>query len=166
YLDFSNYYEAAGLDGFANWYKIQAQEERDHALLFYQYLQKKILTFAKTNNWQLKFTCHYEKNTVHIGCHCTCRRSYRHVCRTLVFGIIDVRWRPCADTPHIHHRQDDGQEHSRWFRQGQQSRYVARNEGKPRHCNGTPKQIQGAERNPPSHRVVQRCYFQHIPRAV
>ena len=39
YLDFSNYYEARGLDGFANWYKIQAQEERDHAMLFYQYLQ-------------------------------------------------------------------------------------------------------------------------------
>ena len=36
YLDFSNYYEARGLDGFANWYKIQAQEERDHALLSYQ----------------------------------------------------------------------------------------------------------------------------------
>jgi len=27
-----------GLDGFANWYKVQAQEERDHAMLFYQYL--------------------------------------------------------------------------------------------------------------------------------
>ena len=39
YLDFSNYFEARGLDGFANWYKIQAQEERDHAMLFYQYLQ-------------------------------------------------------------------------------------------------------------------------------
>ncbi|MBQ7491367.1 MAG: ferritin [Clostridia bacterium] len=39
YLDFANYYETAGLDGFANWYQIQAQEERDHALLFYQYLQ-------------------------------------------------------------------------------------------------------------------------------
>ena len=39
YLDFSNYYESIGLDGFANWYKIQAQEERDHAMLFYQYLQ-------------------------------------------------------------------------------------------------------------------------------
>ena len=39
YLDFSNYFEDAGLDGFANWYKIQAQEERDHAMLFYQYLQ-------------------------------------------------------------------------------------------------------------------------------
>ena len=39
YLDFSNYYKDIGLDGFANWYKIQAQEERDHALLFLQYLQ-------------------------------------------------------------------------------------------------------------------------------
>ncbi len=39
YLDFSNYFEDAGLDGFANWYKVQAQEERDHAMLFYTYLQ-------------------------------------------------------------------------------------------------------------------------------
>ena len=39
YLDFSNYFKARGLDGFANWYMIQAQEERDHAMLFYQYLQ-------------------------------------------------------------------------------------------------------------------------------
>lgn len=38
YLDFANYYAAVGLDGFENWYKVQAQEERDHALLFYQYL--------------------------------------------------------------------------------------------------------------------------------
>ena len=39
YLDFSNYFKAHGLDGFANWYKIQAEEERDHAMLFYKYLQ-------------------------------------------------------------------------------------------------------------------------------
>ena len=39
YLEFSNYFEDVGLDGFANWYKVQAQEERDHAMLFYQYLQ-------------------------------------------------------------------------------------------------------------------------------
>ncbi|MDD5796544.1 MAG: ferritin [Oscillospiraceae bacterium] len=39
YLDFANYYGSVGLDGFENWYKIQAQEERDHAMLFYQYLQ-------------------------------------------------------------------------------------------------------------------------------
>lgn len=39
YLDFSNYFTAQGLDGFANWYVIQAQEERDHAMLIYTYLQ-------------------------------------------------------------------------------------------------------------------------------
>ena len=39
YLDFSIYYDEIGLDGFSNWYKVQAQEERDHAMLFLQYLQ-------------------------------------------------------------------------------------------------------------------------------
>ena len=39
YLDFSIYYEEEGLDGFANWYRIQAQEERDHAMLMMQYMQ-------------------------------------------------------------------------------------------------------------------------------
>lgn len=38
YLDIANWYEAAGLDGFANWYEIQAKEEQDHAMLFYRYL--------------------------------------------------------------------------------------------------------------------------------
>ncbi len=39
YLEFSNYYAEQGLAGFSNWYKIQAQEERDHAMLFVQYMQ-------------------------------------------------------------------------------------------------------------------------------
>ena len=39
YLQFANFYVEKGLNGFANWYRVQAQEERDHALLFYQYLQ-------------------------------------------------------------------------------------------------------------------------------
>ena len=39
YLDFSNYFKAKGLDGFANWYYVQAQEERDHAMLMLKYLQ-------------------------------------------------------------------------------------------------------------------------------
>ncbi len=39
YLEFSNFYEDQGLSGFANWYKIQAQEERDHAMLFMEYMQ-------------------------------------------------------------------------------------------------------------------------------
>lgn len=38
YLDFANYYADAGLDGFAHWYEIQAQEERDHALMMRRYL--------------------------------------------------------------------------------------------------------------------------------
>ena len=39
YLDFANYYKDAELNGFSNWYQVQAQEERDHAMLFIQYLQ-------------------------------------------------------------------------------------------------------------------------------
>lgn len=39
YLDFSNFYYNQGLEGFGNWYKVQTQEERDHALLFIQYMQ-------------------------------------------------------------------------------------------------------------------------------
>ena len=39
YLDISNYYYAKNLNGFGNWFKIQAQEEQDHALLFLTYLQ-------------------------------------------------------------------------------------------------------------------------------
>lgn len=38
YLDMSNYYIENGLDGFGNWFKIQAQEEMSHAMLFIQYL--------------------------------------------------------------------------------------------------------------------------------
>lgn len=38
YLDMANFYSGKGLDGFANWYEIQAKEEQDHAMLIYQYL--------------------------------------------------------------------------------------------------------------------------------
>lgn len=39
YLDMANFYSQKGLDGFANWFEIQAKEEQDHALLMYRYLQ-------------------------------------------------------------------------------------------------------------------------------
>ena len=39
YLAFSNYFADRNLDGFANWYQVQAQEERDHAMLFLQYVK-------------------------------------------------------------------------------------------------------------------------------
>ena len=62
YLDFSNYFEDAGLDGFANWYMIQAQEERDHAMLFYQYLQNENqkVTLEAIEKPDKKFSCHMD----------------------------------------------------------------------------------------------------------
>ena len=48
YLDFANYYAAVGLDGFENWYRVQAQEERDHAMLMVQYGDRRML-FAGDN---------------------------------------------------------------------------------------------------------------------
>ena len=39
YVDIANYYDELDLDGYANYYMIQAQEERDHALLFMKYMQ-------------------------------------------------------------------------------------------------------------------------------
>ncbi len=39
YLDMANFYIDNDLDGFGNWYTVQAQEERDHAMLFVKYLQ-------------------------------------------------------------------------------------------------------------------------------
>ena len=38
YLDMANYYADHSLNGFENWFYIQMQEERDHALLFRQYI--------------------------------------------------------------------------------------------------------------------------------
>lgn len=38
YMHMANYYAIQGLNGFENWFMVQAQEERDHALLIRQYL--------------------------------------------------------------------------------------------------------------------------------
>ena len=38
YLDMAGYYADESLNGFENWFYVQAQEERDHAMLFRQYL--------------------------------------------------------------------------------------------------------------------------------
>lgn len=38
YLMFADHFEDRGLHGYANWYYIQTQEERDHAMLLRQYL--------------------------------------------------------------------------------------------------------------------------------
>jgi ferritin len=38
YLEIANYYGDEGLEGYENWFKIQALEEEDHAMLIRQYL--------------------------------------------------------------------------------------------------------------------------------
>lgn len=40
YLAFADYYEEEGLSGYANYFEIQAQEERDHAMIFRKYLHE------------------------------------------------------------------------------------------------------------------------------
>ena len=40
YLAFADYYEEEGLSGYANYFEIQAAEERDHALIFRNYLHE------------------------------------------------------------------------------------------------------------------------------
>lgn len=41
YLGFASYLESRTLPGFAKWYKVQAREEENHAMRFYDYLQEK-----------------------------------------------------------------------------------------------------------------------------
>lgn len=60
YLDISNYYYEEGLEGFGNWLKIQAQEERDHAMLFLQYMQNNAekISLNEINAPNIEFTNH------------------------------------------------------------------------------------------------------------
>ena len=40
YLEFSNFFDSRNLEGYANYYKVQAKEEIDHAMRIYDYLHK------------------------------------------------------------------------------------------------------------------------------
>ena len=40
YLEFSNFFDSRNLNGYANYYKVQAKEEIDHAMLIYNFLHK------------------------------------------------------------------------------------------------------------------------------
>lgn len=40
YLEFSNFFDSRNLDGYANYYRVQAKEEIDHAMVIYDYLHK------------------------------------------------------------------------------------------------------------------------------
>lgn len=38
YLSFEAYFASRNLNGFAHWFRVQAMEERDHAIIFFNYL--------------------------------------------------------------------------------------------------------------------------------
>lgn len=40
YLAMSSYFQDKNLAGFANWFYVQAQEERDHAMIIYNYMHR------------------------------------------------------------------------------------------------------------------------------
>ena len=50
YLDFENYYHDKSLEGFANWYHVQVQEEIAHAQLMMQYLQDNDYSVVATSS--------------------------------------------------------------------------------------------------------------------
>jgi len=58
YLDIYSYYTDKNLNGFGNWFYVQTQEERDHALLFTKYLlnnsEKAVLQDIKAPNVSFK----------------------------------------------------------------------------------------------------------------
>ena len=84
YLDFSNFYKSKGLDGFANWYNVQAQEERDHALLFMQYLQN--------NNVRVTLDA-IDKPNVPMDTLMDPLKAGRAKRWTSIIGLGAVRWR-------------------------------------------------------------------------
>jgi len=40
YLSMESYYTSLNLNGFANWFHVQVQEERDHAMMFFNYINR------------------------------------------------------------------------------------------------------------------------------
>lgn len=87
YLDFSNYFYDEGLDGFGNWYKIQAQEERDHAMLILRYMQM--------NGMKVTFEA-IEKPEVELKTHTgVLKAGYEH--EQYVTGLINTIYAAAHD---------------------------------------------------------------------
>ena len=118
YLDFANYYAQVGLDGFENWYKVQAQEERDHALLFYQYMQN--------NNEAVTFEA-VAKPEWERGDHMTpLKKALEH--ETYVTASIDAIYAAAYEVRDFHHA-DTGLVHQGAGRGGEERL-------RPHHQNG------------------------------
>ncbi len=81
YLDMSNYYNLKNLNGFSNWFHVQAQEERDHALLFVTYLQN--------NSEEIKLTTIDSPNKIYSDFKTPLTISLEHE-RSVTASIYDI----------------------------------------------------------------------------
>lgn len=70
YLEVADYYESKGLSGFANWFKVQAREEEDHAMIFYEYLH--------SNNAKVTFYDIHAKNQTFHDCKAPLKEALLH----------------------------------------------------------------------------------------
>lgn len=62
YLDIYNYFMSKNLDGFGNWFFVQVQEEKDHAMLFFKYMLNngEQINLKPINSSDIKFRNFYE----------------------------------------------------------------------------------------------------------
>ncbi|MFA9377394.1 MAG: ferritin [Lachnotalea sp.] len=70
YLDMSNFYADKNLNGFSNWFMIQTQEERDHAMLFMKYLLN--------NNEKVVFEDVKAPHAIYNGFHEPMEMAFKH----------------------------------------------------------------------------------------
>lgn len=70
YLGIYSYYADQNLNGFANWFQIQTQEERDHAMLMLQYLLN--------NGEKVSFPAVHEVNSDFQSFDAPLKATYKH----------------------------------------------------------------------------------------
>lgn len=70
YLDMANFYTDRGLDGFANWFEVQASEEMEHGMKIYRYLHD--------NDQKVVLEAIAKPDKVYESLDCPLRAAYEH----------------------------------------------------------------------------------------
>lgn len=70
YLDMANFYSDKGLDGFANWFEVQAAEEMEHGMKIYRYLHD--------NDQKVVLEAIAKPDKVYENLDCPLKAAYEH----------------------------------------------------------------------------------------
>lgn len=70
YLDMANFYTDRGLDGFANWFEVQASEEMEHGMKIYRYLHD--------NDQKVVLEAIAKPDKIYESLDCPLRAAYEH----------------------------------------------------------------------------------------